>query len=156
MDSNLFYVRHRSTIAYTEYPKHRSTIVSTEYPSFQITFPQQETSSVRTYRRNINFIKLQIPIQEVFHAFVNKVKDFNLTLENPKYSPNALEELEQNIHHFDVEDVERLIITQNDPHHWLQTDLIQIQSFLYHYFQDITKNEQTKSQTKLISLFLRK
>ena len=38
VDSNLFYIRHRSTTA------------STEYPSFQITFPQQETSSIQTYR----------------------------------------------------------------------------------------------------------
>ena len=144
LDSYLFYIRHRSTI------------VSTEDPSFQITFPQQETSSVRTYRRTIDPINLQIPIQEVFHAFVNKVKDFNLTLENPKYSPNALEELEQYRHHFDEEDIERLIITQNNPHHWLQTDIVQVHNFLYHYFKDVTKKEQTISQTKLISSFLRK
>ena len=42
LDSYLFYIRHRSTIA------------STEYSSFQITFSQQETSLVRTYRRTIN------------------------------------------------------------------------------------------------------
>ena len=59
LDPYLFFIRHRSTIA------------STEYPSFQITFPQQETSSSRTYRRTINPINLQIPIQEVFHAFLN-------------------------------------------------------------------------------------
>ena len=72
LDTYLFYIRHRSTTA------------STEYPSFQITFPQQETSSSRTYRRIINPINLQIPIQEVFHASLNKVKDFNLALGNPK------------------------------------------------------------------------
>ena len=52
LDSYLFYIRHRSTIA------------STEYPSFQITFSQQEKSLIRTYRRTINQINLQIPIQE--------------------------------------------------------------------------------------------
>ena len=112
LDPYLFYIRCRSTTA------------STEYPSFQITFPQQETSSIRTYRRTIIPINLQTPIQEVFHAFLNKVKDFNLALENPKYSPNALEELEQYIHIFEVEDIERLVIFQNNPHHWLQTDII--------------------------------
>ena len=50
LDTYLFYFRHRSTTA------------STEYPSFQITFPQQETSSIQTYRRTINPINLQIPI----------------------------------------------------------------------------------------------
>ena len=144
MDLYLFYIRHRSTTA------------STEYSSFPITFPQQETSSIRTYRRTINPINLQIPIQEVFYAFLNEVKHFNLTLESPKYSPSALEELDQYIHKFEVEDIERLVSTQNNPHHWLQTDIIKTQNFLYHCFKDITLNEQTISQTKLISLFLRK
>ena len=144
LDSYLFLIGHRSTIA------------STEYPSFQITFPHQETSSIRTYRNTINQINLQIPIQEVFHAFLNKVKEFNITLENPKFSPDALEELEQYIHNFEVEDLERLIVTHNNPHHWLQTDIGQIHNSLYHYFKDITLNEQTVSQTKIISLFLGK
>ena len=144
LDAYLFYIRHRYTTA------------CTEYPFFQITFPQQETSSIQTYGRTINPINLQIPIQEVFYAFPNKVKEYNLALENPKYSPNALEELEQYIHNFDVEHLERLVTTQNNPHHWLQEDIIRIQNFLYHCFKEITLNEQTKPQTKLISLFLRK
>ena len=127
LNSYLFHIRHRSTIA------------STEYPSFQITFPQQETSSIRTYRKTINPINLQVPSQEVFHAFLNKVKEFNLTLENTKYSPNALEELEERyIHNFEVEDIERLIVTHNNPHHWLQIDIVQIHNFLYYYFKDLT------------------
>ena len=124
LDSYLFHIRHRSTTA------------STEYPSFQINFPQQETSSIRTYRKTINPINLQIPIQEVFHAFLNKVKEFNLTLDNPNYSPNALEEVEQYIHNFKVEDVEKLIVTHNIPHHWIQTVIVRIHNILYHYFKD--------------------
>ena len=138
LDPYLFYIRHRSTTA------------SSEYSSFQITFPQKETSSIRTHRRITNPINLQYPIQDVFHAYLNKVKDFNLALENPKYSPNALEEHEQYIQNFEIEDIERLVITQNIPHHWLHLDIIKIQVFLYHYFKDITLNEQTLSQTKLI------
>ena len=57
---------------YLFYIGHRSTTVSTEYPSFQITFPQQETSSIQTYRRTINPINLQIPIKEVFYAFLKR------------------------------------------------------------------------------------
>ena len=87
---------------------------------------------------------------------MNQVKEFNLSLENPKYSPSALQELERYINNFEVEDIERIVITQDNPHHWLQTDTIRIQSFLYHYFKDITLNEQSISQINLISLFLRK
>ena len=105
LDTYLFYTRHRSTTA------------STEYPSFQITFPQQETSS--SYRRTIYSIKLKITNKEVFYAyaFLNRVKEYNSTLENPQYCPNALEELERYIPNFDVDDMERLFITQNNPHH---------------------------------------
>ena len=84
------------------------------------------------------------------------MKEYNLALENPRYSPNALEELERYIHNFEVKDIERIITTQNNPHHWLQADILRIQNFLYHYFKDITINEQTIPQTKVISLFLRK
>ena len=144
LDTYLFYIRHRSTT------------VSTEYPSFQITFPQQEFSSTQTYRRTINPINLQIHIKDVFHAFLNQVKEFNLALEDPKYSPNALQELERYIHNFEVEDIERIVITQDNPHHWLHTDIIRTQSFFDHHFKDITLNEQSIPQIKLISLFLRK
>ena len=144
LDTYLFYIRHRSTT------------VSTEYASFQITFPQQETSSTQTYRRTINPINLQIHINNVFYAFSNQVKALNLALENSKYSPNALQELEQYIHNFEVENIERIVITQDNPHHWLQTDIIRLQSFLYHYFKDITLNDQSIPQIKLISLFLGK
>ena len=124
LDTYLFYIRHRSTT------------VSAEYPSFQITFPQQVTSSIQTYRRTINPINLQIPIHEVFYAFLNKVEEYNLALENPKYSPNALEEFERYIHNFEVEDIERLVTTQNNPHRWLQADIIRTQNFLYPYFKN--------------------
>ena len=87
---------------------------------------------------------------------MNQVEDFNLALENPKYSPNALQELEQYIHNIEVDDIERIVITQDNPHHWLQTDIIRIQNFVYHYLKDIILNEQSIPQDKLISLFLRK
>ena len=141
---------------YLFYNNYISTTVSTEYPSFQITFPQEETSSTQTYRRTINPINLQVHIKDVSHAFLNQVKEFSLALENPKNSPNALQELERYIHNFEVEDIERIVITQYNPHHWLQTDIIRIQSFLYHYFKDLTLNEQSIPQIKLTSLFLRK
>ena len=99
-------------VTYLFYNRHRPTTASSEYPSFQITFPQHETSSIQTYRRTINPIYLQIPIKKVFYAFLNKVKEDNLALENPKYSPNALDEFEQYIHNFEVEDIERIVTTQ--------------------------------------------
>ena len=113
LDTYLFYIRHRSLT------------ISTEYPAFQNTFPQQETSSTPTYRRTINPINLQVHIKDVFYAFLNQVREFNLSLENPKYSPNALQEIERYIHNFEVEDIERIVTSRDNPHDWLQTDILQ-------------------------------
>ena len=84
------------------------------------------------------------------------MNDHNLALETPKFSPIALDELERYIKNFEVEIIERLVNPEDNPHHWLQTDILRIQIFLYHYFKDLTLNDQTIPQIKIISLFLRK
>ena len=144
LDTYLFYIRYK-VLTITE-----------EYPTFQISFPQQKFNSSHIYRRTINPINLQVPIKQVFHAFLNNVKDHNLAHEIPKYSPNALDDLQRYIDNFDVEIIETLVNPEDNPHHWLQADILRIQNFIYHYFKDLTLNDQTIPQIKVISLFLRK
>ena len=144
LDTYLFYIRYKVLT------------ITTEYPPFQISFPQQRLNSSHIYRRTINPINLQVPIKQVFHAFLNNVKDHNLTNDIPKFSPNALEDLERYLHNFDVEIIERVVDPKDNPHHWLQADILRIQNFIYHYFKDLTLNDQTIPQIKVISLFLRK
>ena len=141
---------------YFFYIRYRYTTITTEYPTFQISFPQQGFSSHQIYRRTINPINLLTPIKEVFQTFLNRVKEHNVANENPKYSPNTLEEIDQYVGNFEVEVIERLVDPQNNPHHWLQADTLRIQNFLYHYFKDLTLNNQTIPQIQVISLFLRK
>ena len=81
LDTYLFYIRYKDLT------------ITTEYPAFQISFPQQRPDSSHIYRRTINPINIQVPIKQVFHAFLNNVKDHNIALETPKFSPNALNEL---------------------------------------------------------------
>ena len=144
LDTYLFYIRYKDLT------------ITTEYPAFQISFPQQGPNSSHIYRRTINPINLPVPIKQVFHAFLNNVKDHNLALETPNISPNALDELQRYINNFDVEIIERLVNPEDNPHHWLQSDILRIQNFLYRYFKDLTLNDQTIPQIKVISLFLRK
>ena len=117
LDTYLFYIRYRVTD------------FNTGYPTFQISFPQQGSSSHQIYRRTINPINLLTPIKEVFQTFLNRVKELNLVNENPRFSPNALEELNHYIANFEVEIIERIINPQNNPHHWLQADIYRIQNF---------------------------
>ena len=57
---------------------------------------------------------------------------------------------------FEVPDIERKIKIQDNPHHWLERDIDQIQNFTYHFLKQITLNAQTVSQIRVYSLFLRK
>ena len=84
------------------------------------------------------------------------MKNHNLAHEIPKFSPNALDDLQRYLNNFDVEIIERLVDPEDNPHHWLQTDILRIQNFLYQYFKDLTLNDQTIPQIKVISLLLRK
>ena len=140
---------------YLFYIKNKVLTITEEYPTFQISFLHQRLNSSHIYRRTINPINLQVPIKQVFHAFLNNVKDHNLAQEIPKFSPNALDDLQRYIDNFDVEIIERLVNPEDNPHHWLQVDILRIQNFIYPYFKDLTLNDQTIPQIKVISLFLR-
>ena len=142
---------------YLFYIGYKNLTITTEYPAFQVSFPQQRPNSSHIYRRTINPKNLHVlETWTIFSRFLNNVKDHNQALETPKFSPNALNELERYINNFEVEIIERLVNPEDNPHHWLQTDILRIQKFLYHYFKDLTLNDQTIPQIKVISLFLRK
>ena len=141
---------------YLFYIRYKVLTITEEYPTFQISFLHQRPNSSHIFRRTINPINLQVPIKQVFHAFLNNVKDHNLAQEIPKFSRNALDDLQRYIDNFDVEIIERLVNPEDNPHHWLQADILRIQNFIYHYFKDLTLNDQTIPQIKVISLFLRK
>ena len=141
---------------YLFYNRYKVLTNTTEFQPFQISFPQQRPNSSPIYRRTINPINLHVPIKQVFHAFLNHVKVHSIALETPKFSPNGLDELERYISNFEVEIIGRLVNPEDNPHHWLQTDILRIQNFLNHYFKDITLNDQTIPQIKVKSLFLRK
>ena len=114
LDTYLFYIRYKVLT------------ITAEYPAFQIAFPQQRHNSSHIYRRTINPINLLVPIKQVFHAFLNNVKDHNLAHEIPKFSPNALDDHQRYINNFNVEIIERLVDPEGNPHHWLQTDILRI------------------------------
>ena len=141
---------------YLFYIRYKVLTITTEYPAFQISSPQRRPNSSHIYRRTVIPINLLVPIKQVFHAFLNHVKDHNIALETPKFNPNALDELDRYISNFEVEIIGRLVNPEDNPHHWLQTDILRIQSFLYHYFKDLTLNDQTIPQIQVISLFIRK
>ena len=56
---------------------------------------------------------------------------------------------------FDLPNIEQFRNNENNPHHWLTTDILQIHHFQYQLFQNLAFNASTKEQIQIYSLFLR-
>ena len=72
------------------------------------------------------------------------------------YLPSHLENLKEKHDYFEVPDLETKIQPHDNPHYWLQQDIIQIKQFQYRFFQNIKLNEDTVPQIKIFSHFLLK
>ena len=57
---------------------------------------------------------------------------------------------------FDLPNIEQFCTIDNNPHHWLTTDVLQNHHFQYQFVQNLTLNASTKEQFQIYSLFLRK
>ena len=58
--------------------------------------------------------------------------------------------------YFDVPDIDTKNIRHNNPHYWLQQDLLQVTNFQYRFFQNIILDDDTIPQIKIFSHFLLK
>ena len=70
-------------------------------------------------------------------------------------SPYAFDVIIQTESLFDLANLEHFRSIENNPHDWLQTDILQIRHLQYLVFQNITLNTQTEEQIKIYSVFLR-
>ena len=58
--------------------------------------------------------------------------------------------------YFDVPDLETKSQKHDNPHHWLQQDILQVKNFQYRFFHNITLTEETIPQVKVFTNFLLK
>ena len=107
-------------------------------------------------KKNIHPNNIQIPIAHVFTTFLNNLQEKNNLLPKHVFNPSSIQELLQKESLFDIPNIEQFRTVENNPHHWLTTDILQIHLFQYQFFQNITLNKNTKEQIQIYSLFLRK
>ena len=84
---------------------------------------------------------------------MNKLIEFNENLDTPLYRPSLLENIQQKHQYFEVPDIDSKITRQNNPHYWLQQDILQITHFQYN-FQNLTLNDDTIPQIQVFAKFL--
>ena len=138
-------------IPYLYYIDTHSLLPNSDEPPFSIPFTSPTTHS-DTFQKNIHPNNIQIPIAHVFTTFLNNLKEKNNLLPKHVFNPSSIQELLQKESLFDLPNIEQFRTVENNPHHWLITDLLQIHHFQYQFFPSI---KIPKNKFKY-TLFLRK
>ena len=87
---------------------------------------------------------------------MQKLNEFNENQDTPLYFSSHLKDLKHKSEYFDVQYLETKIQRHDDPHHWLQQDILQVKNFQYRFFNNITLTEDTIPKVKVFTQFLLK
>ena len=82
--------------------------------------------------------------------------EFNENQETPLDLPSHLDNLKHKSEYFEVPDFETRIQTHDNPHYWLQQEILQVKNFQYRVFNNITLTDDTIPQVKIFTQFLLK
>ena len=133
-DSDLYFLRYK-----------KQEITSSQ-TLFQISF--SPVHGINT-NRTLHPQNITLSFQDVFITFIDKLIESNENLDLPVYLPSHLESLKEKHDYFEVSDLETKIQRHNNPHHWLQQDIIRIGHFQYKLCQNIILYEDTIPQFKI-------
>ena len=86
---------------------------------------------------------------------MQKLSEFNENQETPLYLPSHLEELKHKSESFEVPDLETKVQTHDNPHYWLQQDILQTKHFQYRFFNNITLTDDTIPLVKIFTQLLK-
>ena len=141
-DSYLYYIRYKTL-----------EITPSQNP-FQIIFNPVKGISTGSYYRTIHPQNIALSLQDVFITYMEKPFEFNENQDTPLYLPSHLNDLKHKCESFEVPDLETRIERHDNPHYWLQQDILQVKNFQYRFFYNITHNDDTIPQVKVFTRFL--
>ena len=87
---------------------------------------------------------------------MQKLIEFNEDKDTPLYCPSHLQELKHRSEYFEVPDLDTKVQRHDNPHYWLQRDVLQIKNFQYRFFNNIILTDDTIPQVKTFTQFLLK
>ena len=74
---------------------------------------------------------------------MQKLIEFNENQNTPPYCPSHLQELKHRSEYFEVPDLDTKVQRHDNPHYWLQRDILQIKHFQYRFFTNIILTDDT-------------
>ena len=142
-DSYLYYIRYKTL-----------EITPSQRP-FQVIFnPGKELTLEPIIEKSIH--KTLHSLFMMFSLLICKNSLNSMKIKMHHFFPSHLEDLKHKSEYFDVPDLETKIQKHDNPHHWLQQDILQVKNFQYRFFNNITLTEDTIPQVKVFTQFLLK
>ena len=143
-DSYLYYIHYKTL-----------DITPSQIP-FQVIFSPVKGINSGTFYRTIHPQNITLSIQDVFHTYMQKLIEFNENQDTPPYRPSHLQELKHRSKYFEVPDLDTKVQRHDNPHYWLQRDILQRKHFQYRFFTNIILTDDTVPQVKIFTQFLLK
>ena len=143
-DSYLYYIRYKTL-----------EITSSQTP-FQVIFNPVKGINSGTFYRPIHPQNITLSIQDVFRTYMQKLIEFNENQNTPLYRLSHLQELKHRSEYFEVPDLDTKVQRHDNPHYWLQRDILQIKNLQYRFFNNIILTDDTIPQVKIFTQFLLK
>ena len=138
--------------SYLYYFWYKTLEITPSQTLFQIIFNPGFCINTGIYYRTIHPQKLTVFIQDVFITYMDKLIEHNENLDTPLDLPSHLESLKEKHEYFEVPDLETKVQRHDNPHYWLQQDMIEIKQFQYRFIENIILNEET---VPLFTLFIK-
>ena len=90
-----------------------------------------------TFNRTIHPQNITLSIQDGFITYIDKLIEYNENLDIPPYVPSHLESLKHKHDYFEVPDLETKIQRHDNPHHWLQQDILKTNASNKNFFKTL-------------------
>ena len=139
--------------SYLYYIQYKTLDITPSQTTFQVIFNPVKGINSGTFYRTIHPKNITLSIQDVFHTYMQKLIDFNENQNPPLYRPSHLQELKHRSEYFEVPDLDTKVQRHDNPHYWLQRDILQIKHFQYRFFNNIILTDDTIPQVKIFTQF---
>ena len=140
--------------SYLYYIRYKTLDITPSQTPFQVIFNPVKGINSGTFHRTIHTKNITLSIQDVFNTYMQKLIEFNENQDTPLYRPSHLQELKHRSEYFEVPDLDTKVQRHNNPHYWLQRDIVQIKHFQYRFFNNIILTDDTIPQVKSFTQFL--
>ena len=142
--------------SYLYYIQYKTLDITPSQTPFQVIFNPVKGINSGTFYRTIHPQNITLSIQDVFRTYMQKLIEFNEHQDIPPYRPSHLQELKRLSEYFEVPDLDTKVQRHDNPHYWLQRDILQIKQFEFKIFTKITLTDDTIPQVKIFTHFLLK